>query len=164
MWYLKESLLYFFNQFSRAWTCLSWTMVQQFSRPCSTSTLWSRAWRTQWEPGTTLHASAGTSTTVNRRWTMVIRRLNCLILVQMPVTVQVHFLFCLNRHLLDRPKPRLCCRHHRGDVQLHCWGADLPKTSHSVQGIWEAHGLLVIWWSTDALRNYCISHQKECFF
>lgn len=63
---------------SRPQTYPFWTREQQFSRPCTTSAWWSRAWRTQWEPGTTLHGSAGTSSTVNTRWTMVPWCLRCL--------------------------------------------------------------------------------------
>lgn len=51
--------------------------------------------------------------------------------------VKYHFLFCCyfsNRHLLGRPKSWLCCRHNRGDVQLHRGRTDLPETYHSIQG------------------------------
>lgn len=162
--------LVFFNQFSRGWTCLFWTMVQQFSRPCSTSALWSRAWRTQWEPGTTLHASAGTSTTVNRRWMMVIRCLNCLITVQISGSVQIRFFFCHGQALTGSTQTsavlltplRWCATSLVGDRLA--W--NLSRCPRYVR---EAHVLLIIWWLHRCIIEKwlnCISHQKKkkCVF
>lgn len=42
--------------------------------------------------------------------------------------------FAALRYLLDRPQPRLRCRHHPGDVQLHCRWSDLPETRRSIEG------------------------------
>lgn len=43
-------------------------------------------------------------------------------------------LLLFDRHLLDRPKPRLHRWHYWSDMQLHCRRTDLPETYHSIQG------------------------------
>lgn len=75
------------------------------------------------------------------------------------------------RRLLDRPKPRLCCRHHRGDVQLHWRGTDLPETCHCVKGLSEkitdsSYCDNFMTSSTAAQRNYSTVSvpQKNPFF
>lgn len=72
------------------------------------------------------------------------------------------------RDLLDRPEPRLCCRHHPGDVQLHQRWSNLPEASRSIEGVdtFLMFSLLVLITTTttsDSLRVCSVSSLRLVF-